>query len=139
MAQINLLIPSTGPQTQGHILTISKATLELSLGLPGSSSIIYNEKLPTANKKRSLPPPSQIIQDIHHDYYHGEYSETEGYKGLYEYAAPTYQDKDGDWMLLGDVPWEMFMASILQETSQNDERNHQKLIKTLILGCGVLS
>lgn len=34
----------------------------------------------------------------------GEYSEREGYKGS-EYA-PTYQDKDGDWMLVGDVPWE---------------------------------
>nr|AFK43673.1 unknown [Lotus japonicus] len=25
--------------------------------------------------------------------------------------VPTYQDKDGDWMLLGDVPWEMFVES----------------------------
>lgn len=33
----------------------------------------------------------------------GEYSEREGYNGS-EYA-PTYQDKDGDWMLVGDVPW----------------------------------
>ncbi|XP_057515815.1 auxin-responsive protein IAA1-like [Amaranthus tricolor] len=24
---------------------------------------------------------------------------------------PTYEDKDGDWMLLGDVPWDMFIAS----------------------------
>ncbi|KAK4754762.1 hypothetical protein SAY87_008519 [Trapa incisa] len=39
----------------------------------------------------------------------GEYSERDGYKGS-EYA-PTYQDKDGDWMLLGDVPWEMFRSS----------------------------
>ncbi|KAK7279310.1 hypothetical protein RJT34_24358 [Clitoria ternatea] len=39
----------------------------------------------------------------------GEYSEREGYKGS-EYA-PTYEDKDGDWMLLGDVPWDMFMTS----------------------------
>ncbi|KAF3333117.1 auxin-responsive protein IAA21-like protein [Carex littledalei] len=23
----------------------------------------------------------------------------------------TYEDKDGDWMLVGDVPWEMFAAS----------------------------
>lgn len=22
-----------------------------------------------------------------------------------EYNVPIYQDKDGDWMLLGDVPW----------------------------------
>ncbi|KAF4358100.1 hypothetical protein F8388_009383 [Cannabis sativa] len=39
----------------------------------------------------------------------GNYSETEGYSGS-EYA-PTYQDKDGDWMLLGDVPWNMFVCS----------------------------
>nr|ABR16302.1 unknown [Picea sitchensis] len=23
--------------------------------------------------------------------------------------VPTYEDKDGDWMLVGDVPWEMFV------------------------------
>ncbi|KAG6422228.1 hypothetical protein SASPL_118793 [Salvia splendens] len=25
--------------------------------------------------------------------------------------VPIYEDKDGDWMLLGDVPWEMFANS----------------------------
>ncbi|KAJ9536991.1 hypothetical protein OSB04_029724 [Centaurea solstitialis] len=39
----------------------------------------------------------------------GVYSERDGYKGS-EYA-PTYEDKDGDWMLVGDVPWEMFILS----------------------------
>ncbi|KAH9785580.1 auxin-responsive protein IAA4 [Citrus sinensis] len=34
----------------------------------------------------------------------GKYSEREGYNGS-DYA-PTYEDKDGDWMLVGDVPWE---------------------------------
>ncbi|XP_076915450.1 auxin-induced protein 22D-like [Bidens hawaiensis] len=38
----------------------------------------------------------------------GLYSEREGYKSEY---APTYEDKDGDWMLLGDVPWDMFLPS----------------------------
>ncbi|KAK4408111.1 Auxin-induced protein 22E [Sesamum angolense] len=33
----------------------------------------------------------------------------EGYNGS-EYA-PTYEDKDGDWMLVGDVPWDMFITS----------------------------
>ncbi|KAL6978586.1 Auxin-induced protein 22D [Sarracenia purpurea var. burkii] len=36
----------------------------------------------------------------------GVYSEREGYNGS-DYA-PTYEDKDGDWMMVGDVPWEMF-------------------------------
>ncbi|MCE0481076.1 Auxin-responsive protein iaa3 [Datura stramonium] len=39
----------------------------------------------------------------------GEYSEREGYKG--SEFAPAYEDKDGDLMLVGDVPWEMFMSS----------------------------
>nr|UYI35445.1 auxin-responsive protein IAA3 [Mentha spicata] len=39
----------------------------------------------------------------------GDYSEREGYKGS-EYA-PAYEDKDGDLMLVGDVPWEMFKSS----------------------------
>ncbi|GMH02378.1 hypothetical protein Nepgr_004217 [Nepenthes gracilis] len=39
----------------------------------------------------------------------GQYSESEGYSGS-DYA-PTYEDKDGDWMLLGDVPWEMFSST----------------------------
>ncbi|KAJ3691940.1 hypothetical protein LUZ60_012290 [Juncus effusus] len=39
---------------------------------------------------------------------------------------PTYEDKDGDWMLVGDVPWKMFVESCkrlrlmkVSETAQN--------------------
>ncbi|PIA45171.1 hypothetical protein AQUCO_01700600v1 [Aquilegia coerulea] len=39
----------------------------------------------------------------------GTYSEREGYNGSEH--APTYEDKDGDWMLVGDVPWNMFISS----------------------------
>ncbi|PHT46581.1 Auxin-induced protein 22E [Capsicum baccatum] len=39
----------------------------------------------------------------------GVYSEREGYNGC-DYVA-TYEDKDGDWMLAGDVPWDMFINS----------------------------
>ncbi|GAB4855393.1 hypothetical protein Ancab_024016 [Ancistrocladus abbreviatus] len=39
----------------------------------------------------------------------GQYTEREGYSGS-EYV-PTYEDKDGDWMLVGDVPWDMFINS----------------------------
>ncbi|KAI3678865.1 hypothetical protein L6452_38169 [Arctium lappa] len=28
-----------------------------------------------------------------------------------EIYKPTYEDKDGDWMLVGDVPWDMFLSS----------------------------
>ncbi|GFY98835.1 indole-3-acetic acid inducible [Actinidia rufa] len=39
----------------------------------------------------------------------GVYSERDGYDGS-DYA-PIYEDKDGDWMLVGDVPWDMFSTS----------------------------
>ncbi|MEX7539439.1 hypothetical protein SGI37_20695, partial [Providencia rettgeri] len=26
--------------------------------------------------------------------------------------VPTYEDKDGDWMLVGDVPWGMFLNTV---------------------------
>lgn len=39
----------------------------------------------------------------------GDYCEREGYNG--SEFVPTYEDKDGDWMLVGDVPWNMFITS----------------------------
>lgn len=33
----------------------------------------------------------------------GKYSEREDYNG--SEFVPTYEDKDGDWLLVGDVPW----------------------------------
>ncbi|OVA13845.1 AUX/IAA protein [Macleaya cordata] len=39
----------------------------------------------------------------------GQYFESQGYNG--SDFVPTYEDKDGDWMLVGDVPWEMFISS----------------------------
>ncbi|KAK4767426.1 hypothetical protein SAY86_015176 [Trapa natans] len=39
----------------------------------------------------------------------GEYSEREGYSR--SEFMPAYEDKDGDWMLVGDVPWNMFVTS----------------------------
>ncbi|XP_062108211.1 auxin-responsive protein IAA4 [Humulus lupulus] len=58
----------------------------------------------------------------------GKYSEREGYKG--SDFVPTYEDKDGDWMLVGDVPWEMFMSSCkrLRIMRESEARG---------LGCGV--
>ncbi|KAL0542059.1 hypothetical protein IC582_022148 [Cucumis melo] len=38
----------------------------------------------------------------------GRNSEREGYDGR-DYV-PTYEDKDGDWMMVGDVPWNMFTS-----------------------------
>ncbi|KAK4775681.1 hypothetical protein SAY87_023642 [Trapa incisa] len=58
----------------------------------------------------------------------GEYSEREGYKGS-DYA-PAYEDKDGDLMLVGDVPWEMFIASCMK-------LRIMKGSEAIGLGCGL--
>ncbi|XP_050230671.1 auxin-induced protein AUX22-like isoform X2 [Mercurialis annua] len=36
--------------------------------------------------------------------------------------APIYEDKDGDWMLVGDVPWE-----VMQETKDHEEIRGQRI------------
>ncbi|GJV89495.1 auxin-induced protein 22D-like protein [Tanacetum coccineum] len=41
----------------------------------------------------------------------GLYNEKEGYNNNGSKHAATYEDKDGDWMLVGDVPWDMFVTS----------------------------
>ncbi|KAI4342696.1 hypothetical protein MLD38_027288 [Melastoma candidum] len=58
----------------------------------------------------------------------GRHSEREGYGGSEH--APTYEDKDGDWMLVGDVPWEMFTRTCkrLRIMKGSEARG---------LGCGV--
>ncbi|XP_028784163.1 auxin-induced protein 22B [Neltuma alba] len=58
----------------------------------------------------------------------GQYNEREGYKG--SEFAPTYEDKDGDLMLVGDVPWDMFRTSCkrLRIMKGSEARG---------LGCGV--
>ncbi|CAL1398775.1 unnamed protein product [Linum trigynum] len=29
-----------------------------------------------------------------------------------QYHVLTYEDKEGDWLIVGDVPWEMFVSSV---------------------------
>ncbi|KAK1692689.1 hypothetical protein QYE76_009386 [Lolium multiflorum] len=44
---------------------------------------------------------------IHHDIVGGDHQgETQGRHVL------TYQDHEGDWLMAGDVPWELFLASV---------------------------
>ncbi|KAG8388316.1 hypothetical protein BUALT_Bualt02G0112900 [Buddleja alternifolia] len=51
--------------------------------------------------------------------------------------VPIYEDKDGDWMLLGDVPWKMFIDSckrlrIMKRSDANGVGLHAKdLLKGL--------
>ncbi|KAL3618334.1 Auxin-induced protein iaa6 [Castilleja foliolosa] len=47
--------------------------------------------------------------------------------------VPIYEDKDGDWMLLGDVPWEMFakMCKRVRIMKRVDEKGTIDLLKGL--------
>ncbi|XVF26691.1 hypothetical protein REPUB_Repub14bG0039900 [Reevesia pubescens] len=47
--------------------------------------------------------------------------------------VPIYEDKDGDWMLAGDVPWEMFNESCkrLRIMKRSDAKGFEALNGTL--------
>ncbi|XP_010917603.1 auxin-induced protein 22D [Elaeis guineensis] len=51
----------------------------------------------------------EALEDMFKCFSLGEISRMDE-SNVYEYAI-TYEDKDGDWMLVGDVPWEMFLSS----------------------------
>ncbi|KAL0461912.1 UNVERIFIED_CONTAM: Auxin-responsive protein IAA9 [Sesamum latifolium] len=60
----------------------------------------YQELLPPLRKCSAGAPSREMLSESKlRDLLHGS-----------EYVL-TYEDKDGDWMLVGDVPWEMFIDS----------------------------
>ncbi|KAJ8627108.1 hypothetical protein MRB53_020415 [Persea americana] len=58
---------------------------------------------------KNYPELLKALKDMFKCFNIGQFSDKEGYNGS-EYAI-TYEDKDGDWMLVGDVPWDMFISS----------------------------
>jgi len=51
----------------------------------------------------------EALENMFKNFSLGDLLKMEGYDGC-EHAI-AYEDKDGDWMLVGDVPWEMFISS----------------------------
>ncbi|ONK60609.1 uncharacterized protein A4U43_C08F20420 [Asparagus officinalis] len=51
----------------------------------------------------------EALENMFKNFSLGDLLEMGGYDRC-EYDI-TYEDKDGDWMLVGDVPWEMFISS----------------------------
>lgn len=69
-----------------------------------------NYESPSHLKARTIPVVVCCAKEkVVNFFCSGVYSEREGYNG--SEFAPTYEDKDGDWMLVGDVPWDMFVTS----------------------------
>ncbi|MBA0831883.1 hypothetical protein Goarm_016311 [Gossypium armourianum] len=52
-------------------------------------------------------PPEQKFWQIHA----GAEAEVNG-DHFEEYHVLTYEDKEGDWMMVGDVPWQMFLSVV---------------------------
>ncbi|KAG8663653.1 auxin-responsive protein IAA30 [Manihot esculenta] len=40
------------------------------------------------------------------------WAEMDGDERSEQYHVLTYKDKEGDWLIVGDVPWEMFLSSV---------------------------
>uniref|UniRef100_A0A0E0BI34 Auxin-responsive protein n=1 Tax=Oryza glumipatula TaxID=40148 RepID=A0A0E0BI34_9ORYZ len=98
----------------------------------------YLRKIDVAMYK-SYPELSMALQNMFTSFTigkcgsHQQLKESNKLRDDLEYV-PTYEDKDGDWMLVGDVPWEMFVESckrlrIMKGTKGNGEMQEQKLIK----------
>ncbi|KAL9255514.1 Auxin-responsive protein IAA27-like protein [Drosera capensis] len=76
------------------------------------------------NTYRSYAELSSALEKMFRCFIAGQFGSngsSRGYHGQYEICASelphdsdyvlTYEDKDGDWMLVGDVPWKMFAAT----------------------------
>ncbi|KAL5768239.1 hypothetical protein ACOSP7_014795 [Xanthoceras sorbifolium] len=87
-----------------NCLAAKKTELYVKVSMDGAP---YLRKI-DLNIYKAYPELLRALEDMF-KFKVGEYSEREGYNGS-EYV-PTYEDKDGDWMLVGDVPWDMFINS----------------------------
>uniref|UniRef100_A0A0E0JEU8 Auxin-responsive protein n=1 Tax=Oryza punctata TaxID=4537 RepID=A0A0E0JEU8_ORYPU len=47
--------------------------------------------------------------------------------------VPTYEDKDGDWMLVGDVPWKMFVETCQRLRLMKSSEAHQEPLNEAFL------
>ncbi|XP_057964174.1 auxin-responsive protein IAA31-like isoform X2 [Malania oleifera] len=64
---------------------------------------------------------SSCLPDDHDEELHADQTEMQQQQLQYyhcddnnkdSYHVLTYEDKDGDWMMVGDVPWEMFLITV---------------------------
>uniref|UniRef100_A0A0D3GIC4 Auxin-responsive protein n=1 Tax=Oryza barthii TaxID=65489 RepID=A0A0D3GIC4_9ORYZ len=93
---------SSGADSSPPVSGLDYDDTALTLALPGSSSSSSSSTADPERKRAAhadhadaKPPSPKYLVDL--------------VTGA-EYV-PTYEDKDGDWMLVGDVPWKMFVES----------------------------
>ncbi|KAI3741998.1 hypothetical protein L1987_59677 [Smallanthus sonchifolius] len=94
--------PKTKNTTNGHHLTVK---VNMDGTLIGRKVDLYAHT--------SYETLAQTLENM----FYGRWSSTEAIgssrllDGTFEFVL-TYEDKDGDWMLVGDVPWQMFLSSV---------------------------
>ncbi|CAD6238791.1 unnamed protein product [Miscanthus lutarioriparius] len=94
--------------------------LQLGLSLsPASSLLVYMEGVPIGRKVDLLllDGYDNLLAKLRHMFKASiTYSDVMEYHQRlpHEKAAHvlTYEDQDGDWMMVGDVPWELFLGSV---------------------------
>ncbi|KAK8479240.1 hypothetical protein V6N11_012277 [Hibiscus sabdariffa] len=77
---------------------------------------VYMEGIPIGRKLDLLAHESyyDLIRTLEHMFHTNIiWAEAEVDGDKYEkYHVLTYEDKEGDWMMVGDVPWEMFLSAV---------------------------
>ncbi|XP_040930522.1 auxin-responsive protein IAA20 isoform X1 [Gossypium hirsutum] len=77
---------------------------------------VYMEGIPIGRKLDLLAHESyyDLIRTLEHMFHTNIiWAEAEMDRDHYEkYHVLTYEDKEGDWMMVGDVPWEMFLSAV---------------------------
>ncbi|KAL4324253.1 hypothetical protein GQ457_11G001950 [Hibiscus cannabinus] len=77
---------------------------------------VYMEGIPIGRKLDLLAHESyyDLIRTLEHMFHTNIiWAEAEVDGENYEkYHVLTYADKEGDWMMVGDVPWEMFLSAV---------------------------
>ncbi|KAG8046310.1 hypothetical protein GUJ93_ZPchr0008g12006 [Zizania palustris] len=83
---------------------------------------------------RSYGSLSRALQSMFHGFLsdgHGRIADRDDEQGLEKGAKKryvlVYEDNEGDRMLVGDVPWELFIASVKRLYIAHDPRTHAKL------------
>ncbi|XP_048428293.1 auxin-responsive protein IAA31 isoform X2 [Pyrus x bretschneideri] len=114
-------------------LSSTRADLSTDLRLGLSISPSYHSDLPSTSTPReqaliNWPPINSILRSTlagraadnrrHPSLFVKVYLEgipigpEENHVHSDKYHVLTYQDQDGDWMLVGDVPWEIFLTTV---------------------------
>ncbi|KAB1999092.1 hypothetical protein ERO13_D12G123033v2 [Gossypium hirsutum] len=77
---------------------------------------VYMEGIPIGRKLDLLAHDNyyELIRTLQHMFNTNIiWAEAEVDGDHYEkYHVLTYEDKEGDWMMVGDVPWEMFLSAV---------------------------